>query len=391
MTRFLIILLFSFLSLTAIADRRVCEDFDRDTVVTEYACPAGYREIGTVNNGGYQGGRLKLSDSLFQSIRDFGRETEAQRKEREEKARRLGESIVNNLNEIAEARKERARIKAWLEGFFPDLNQLIKSRQFKKWVRASKDRKKLLRELKNWDESSLEAMLKLIPEFKIKEMKLLYNGVPSVSTDKYDYFGAILKGEKVGMGAFVFRSGTQTQCFGEFSKNNINGVGGCFWAGSGSAYLGKLKKGVKSGEGASYFGDTGAIHIGSYLKGKSDGKGVYAGSNGNGYDGYYRNGLREGSGAYIYASGTRYVGGWKANKRHGSGSIIRTDGWTNIVQYDMGLRHGKVQYLDGDKMVMIAAYEKGKCQSVRFLISQDNAGVAAKLNCKEQLPVASLR
>ena len=79
MTRFPLIFLFGSLSLTAIADRRVCEDFDRDTVVTEYACPAGYREIGTVNNGGYQGGRLKFSDSLFQSIRDFGRETEAQR------------------------------------------------------------------------------------------------------------------------------------------------------------------------------------------------------------------------------------------------------------------------------------------------------------------------
>ena len=68
----LTLLLVAFVPLTA-ADRRVCEDFDRDTIVTEYACPAGYREIGTVNNGGYQGGRLKLSDSLFQSIRDFGR------------------------------------------------------------------------------------------------------------------------------------------------------------------------------------------------------------------------------------------------------------------------------------------------------------------------------
>ena len=66
-------------------------------------------------------------------------------------------------------------------------------------------------------------------------------------------------------------------------------------------------------------------------------------------------------------------------------------GGGSIVQYDMGVRHGKVQYLDGDKMVMIAAYEKGKCQSVKFLISQNNAGVAATLNCKEQLPVASLR
>ena len=84
MTRFLIILLFSFLSLTAAAERKVCESFDGDTILTDYTCPAGYRMIGTVNNG------ERRNWEWIQG-------TEEQRREQMEKARKLGESMANHL------------------------------------------------------------------------------------------------------------------------------------------------------------------------------------------------------------------------------------------------------------------------------------------------------
>jgi len=387
MVRILVTLLFCSLSLTTAADRKVCESFEGDTILTDYTCPAGYRLIGTVNKEERQSGRLKLD--VFSDGWDWVKETDEQRKAREERARRLGESITNNLNEIAEAGRERAKVRERLEEIVPDLAKLIKSRSFKKWVRKSKERKKLLRELKDWDASSLRAMLKLIPEYKSEEIKSLYDGQPSQIHEKYEYFGDMFGGNKVGTGLVVFNSGTN--CYGEFLNNNITGIGGCFYTNNGNAFLGSLEKGLKSGEGASYYAESGSTYRGNYSNDKLSGEGYFNYVNGNSYKGEFKEGLREGFGVYSYASGTRYVGGWKANKRHGSGSIIRTDGWTNIVQYDNGNKHGKARYLDGDKLVMIAIFDKGKCDSVRFLISQNNAGVAAKLNCKEQLPVASLR
>lgn len=387
MTRFPLIFLFGSLSLTAVAETKVCESFEGDTIVTDYTCPAGYRKIGTVDNGERRRG-ARLSESTLQGW-DWIKETDEQRKAREERARRLGESITNNFNEIAEAGRERAKVRERLEEIVPDLTKLIKSRSFKKWVRKSKERKKVLRELKDWDGSSLRAMLKLIPQYKSEEIKSLYDGQPSQIHEKYEYFGDMFGGNKVGRGLVVFNSGTN--CYGEFLNNNITGIGGCFYTNNGNAFLGSLEKGLKSGEGASYYAESGSTYRGNYSNGKRSGEGYFSYLNGNSYKGEFKEGLREGFGVYSYARGTKYVGGWKNNKRHGSGSIIRADGWTNIVEYDNGNKHGKARYLDGDKMVMIATFDKGKCDSVKFLISQNNAGEAAKLNCREQIPVSSLR
>lgn len=362
-----------------------------DWYVYQDGCPTYYYYVGTlsdVRNGLVPKYNVRFSESLFEQIREFGKEGQEQRNQRlTDNLNRVFNSLDSGLEAIRENRKSKTEIKAELTRYVPDLPQVLKDRKFKKWVKASKERRQLLKDLKRYDESSIVALAQLYPPYVIEQTVDNY-GEPTRIQVGAKYYGEInQEGRSHGRGLIAFNSGIS--CFGTFDDNRLGGSGGCMFSKSGNFYLGQLSDSQLTGEGMYFYGSTGTLTTGTFTKGILAGKGTAKYKSGNSYTGEFFENKRSGFGTYLYASGNKYVGGWKEGKRHGSGTIHRTDGWTNVVHYEEGKREGKTLLMNGDSLVIVANYVAGKCSDVSYITSQVNAQVAGRLNCKKQIPVSS--
>ena len=122
----------------------------------------------------------------------------------------------------------------------------------------------------------------------------MYNGkgVESWDEGNIKYDGDFKAGKKTGKGKFEFDGNIYE---GDFLDGQFSGFGTYYFADSGKQYTGQFSKNNIIGVGTMTWPD-GSQYKGDFVNGKMEGKGVKNWPNGNYYDGQFKNNLQHGSG-----------------------------------------------------------------------------------------------
>lgn len=122
-------------------------------------------------------------------------------------------------------------------------------------------------------------------------------------SDKSEYLGTILKGQRHGKGVLRGENGVIYE--GEWKYDNFEGQGKLI-SEDGSIYIGTFLNGKKHGVGKNEKGNT--IYEGEFKDNLKDGKGKEIYPNGNIYEGFFSQGKKCGDGRYLLADGSFYEG-----------------------------------------------------------------------------------
>ena len=140
-----------------------------------------------------------------------------------------------------------------------------------------------------------------------------------ISSNKDEYTGEFLDGEKNGNGKIVFND-DETEYSGQFVKNNFNGRGVMKWN-NGVEYEGTFNENFFEGYGM-LTNKTGDKYEGNFVKNLFHGEGKYTYSNGDEYEGDFICGFRKGKGTYRKKDSFVFKGNWDNDVPNGPGQFI---------------------------------------------------------------------
>ena len=149
-----------------------------------------------------------------------------------------------------------------------------------------------------------------------------------------------------GKGKMTYANGDVYE--GEFSNDEILGIGKFTYYKTGDVYEGNIKNGKKTGQGKySYLDGTcyegnydrdmpngqgkltffdGAVYEGNFVDGTRQGQGKYTFASGDVYEGEFKDGKMQGNGVYSFACGDKYEGQFSDGKINGEGKYTWADG-----------------------------------------------------------------
>lgn len=122
-------------------------------------------------------------------------------------------------------------------------------------------------------------------------------------SDKSEYLGTILKGQRHGKG--IFRGENGIIYDGEWKFDTYEGQGKLILE-DGSVYIGSFVNGKKHGTGRNQRGNS--IYEGEFKENFKNGKGKETYSNGTVYEGSFNQGKKCGKGTYLLPDGSYYEG-----------------------------------------------------------------------------------